>query len=268
MPLPLFHTFSYGMARTYRPPMGSDRSPSPQNGTIPQRRQAADRRPKMSQWHPVGAQDRSAMERDTAALCFRLHVPPTIRGMGARRCLPRLVGGISSYAEQGGAHRLAGVFRGRQLRFRKKGGAKIGTTKRGKGTKWMMLTDGAGIPVGTLLDSASPAEVRLAEQLRPVIRGTPQRLVADRGYDSNRYRRFLVAHGIDPIIPARGNNRRATHQDGRKLRRYRHRWIVERTFAWLGWFRCLVVRWTRKFENYLALFHLACAMITLRRVLG
>jgi IS5 family transposase len=132
----------------------------------------------------------------------------------------------------------------------------------------MMLTDGSGVPIGALLDSASPAEVRLAERLRPAVAGKPQRLVADRGYDSNRFRHHLSSRGTEPIIPARGNNTRATHQDGRKLRRYRHRWIVERTFAWLGWFRSLVVRWVRKFENYPAMFHLACAMITLKRVLG
>jgi transposase len=160
------------------------------------------------------------------------------------------------------------MLRRREFCFRQKGGQKVGKTKRGKGTKWLLLTDKSGIPLGALLDSASPAEVRLAEKLSPVVRGTPLRVVADRGYDSNRFRLFLSAHGSEPIIPARENNRNATHQDGRKLRRYRHRWIVERTFAWLGWFRCLVVRWVRKFENYLALFHLACAMISLKRVLG
>ncbi|MBK8201484.1 MAG: transposase [Bdellovibrionales bacterium] len=49
--------------------------------------------------------------------------------------------------------------------------------------------------------------------------------------------------GVEPIIPARRNNKKATHQDGRKLRRYRRRWIVERTNAWLQNFRPLVVHY-------------------------
>jgi transposase len=98
-------------------------------------------------------------------------------------------------------------------------------------------------------------------------RKRPDRLVADRGYDSNKLRAALVQRGIEPIIPARRNNRKATHQDGRKLRRYRHRWIVERTFAWLGHFRRLVVRYERLVTTYSGLFHLACAMLTLKRVL-
>ena len=83
----------------------------------------------------------------------------------------------------------------------------------------------------------------------------------------DRKSRMEVGYGIEPIIPARRNHRRATHQDGRKLRRYRHRWIVERTFAWLGHFRRLVVRYERLVVTYSGLFHLACAILTLKRVL-
>jgi transposase len=92
-------------------------------------------------------------------------------------------------------------------------------------------------------------------------------LVLDRGYDSNGLRARLAKRGIEPIIPGRKNHPNATHQDGRKLRRYRRRWIVERTFAWLGWCRRLLVRHERLLSVYAALFHLACAMLTLRQVM-
>ena len=44
----------------------------------------------------------------------------------------------------------------------KKGGAKVGLTKKGKGTKWLVVVDGNGLPLGFHLDSATTAEVRLA----------------------------------------------------------------------------------------------------------
>jgi len=44
------------------------------------------------------------------------------------------------------------------------------------------------------------------------------------------------------------------------------RWIVERTNAWLGNFRRLVVRYDRSLTIYRAFFHIACFMIVLRRV--
>ena len=55
--------------------------------------------------------------------------------------------------------------------------------------------------------------------------------------------------------------------NGRKLRRFRHRWIVERTSAWLGHFRRLVVRYKRLLATYSGFFHLAFALLTLKRVL-
>jgi transposase len=151
-----------------------------------------------------------------------------------------------------------------------KRGPFVGPTKRGKGTKLMVLADGAGTPIGVGLASASPAEVTLAESLlatSPLGR-LPDRLIGDRGYDSNRLRERLAERGIEPIIPARSLNRRSTHQDGRKLRRYRRRWTIERTNAWLQNFRRLVVRYERKVLLFLALVHMACAMITLKRILG
>lgn len=259
---------SYGMARINGTRMGGYCSPCARGSSIAEGRQTPSKRPAMHERYTVGAQDGSSMERNTGKIRFFINLPPAIRGVGREKRVSEIVGIISPYLEQTGTDRVERMLRGREFRSRQKGGEKVGKTKKGKGTKWMMLTDGKGLPIGALLDSATPAEVKLAEKLFPVAKGKPERLVTDRGFDSNRFRAFLFARNIDPIIPARENNKRATHQDGRKLRRYRHRWIVERTFSWLGWFRCLVVRWMRKFENYLAFFHLACSIIVLKKVLG
>jgi transposase len=162
------------------------------------------------------------------------------------------------------------------VHHRKKGGPLVGKTKRGKGTKLMVLADGAGTPLGIQVEKASPSEVKLLEATlengriggRRAKRRKPKRLIADRGYDSNKVRALLVKRDIEPIIPARRNNRVATHQDGRKLRRYKRRWIIERTNSWLQTFRRLVVRYERSAKTFTALVHLACALTTLKRVLG
>lgn len=129
--------------------------------------------------------------------------------------------------------------------------------------------------MGSHLASASPAEVKLAEAALESIRvprkgrgrprQRPQRLIADRGYDSDPLRKRLKALKIELIAPHRRNRKKAKTQDGRKLRRYRKRWKVERTFAWLGNFRRLVVRYERHILMYRAFFHLACLMIVLNR---
>ena len=138
----------------------------------------------------------------------------------------------------------------------------------------MVVVDGAGVPLGSQLTSASPAEVKLAEATLDAIsvprggRGRPQkrplRVIADRGYDSDPLRGRLRNRGLLLIVPHRKNRRAPSLNDGRNLRRYRKRWKVERTFAWLGNFRRLVVRYDRHLNMYRAFFHIACALITLR----
>jgi transposase len=163
---------------------------------------------------------------------------------------------------------------GRQLRPGEKGGAAVGKTKRGKGTKWMVLVDGAGLPLGVRLESASPSEVTLAEATLAEVhvpqpkgrpRQKPERVIADRGYDSDPLRRRFKKRGIELIVPYRDNNKERRYEDGRKLRRYVRRWIVERTNAWLGQFRRLLVRHEHLLSVYYAFFYLACFWITLRR---
>jgi len=97
---------------------------------------------------------------------------------------------------------------------------------------------------------------------------TPEYLVGDRGYDSNALRRALLRKGIRPVFPARSCSKHALCQDGRGLRRYNKRWIVERTNAWLQNFRRLVVRYEHSAEIFTALVYMACAMILIRKVSG
>jgi transposase len=93
----------------------------------------------------------------------------------------------------------------------------------------------------------------------------PLRLIGDKGYDSDPLRKRLKELKIDLIVPHRKNRKKPKLQDGRKLRRYRKRWKVERTFAWLGNYRRLLVRHEREIDMYRAFFHLACLIIVLNR---
>ena len=142
----------------------------------------------------------------------------------------------------------------------------------------MVVVDGAGVPLGDYLHSASSAEVTLAETTLATIRVArrhhpgrprqkPERVIADGGYDSDPLRERLARRGIQLIAPHHSNRKKPATQDGRALRRYQRRWIVERTIGWLGNFRRLVVRYDRSLTIYRAFFHIACFMIVLRRVL-
>ena len=136
---------------------------------------------------------------------------------------------------------MGGDLPGRQFRPGEKRGSAVGKTKRGKGTKWMVLVDGQGLPLGVRLESASPAEVTLADATLAEVRvprrrgrprQRPKRVIADRGYDSDPLRERGKKRGIELIAPYRKNNKERRYEDGRKLRRYKRRWIIERTNAW------------------------------------
>ncbi len=137
----------------------------------------------------------------------------------------------------------------------------------------MVLADGQGLPLGVSLHSASPGEIQLAPETLASVkvgrqgpgrpRQYPDRIIADRGYDSYPFRRWLAARGIELIAPHLSTRRRK-HQDGRPLRRYKRRWKIERTIAWIMSHRRLVVRWDRDITIYRAFLHIACLMMALK----
>lgn len=92
----------------------------------------------------------------------------------------------------------------------------------------------------------------------------PERLIGDRAYDSDPLDNKLKQQGIEMIAPHRKNRKKKKTQDGRKLRRFKRRWKVERFFAWLFNYRKCVVRYEYKEENFKAFILLACILILLK----
>jgi transposase len=111
-----------------------------------------------------------------------------------------------------------------------------------------LICDTAGIPLAITLTGGNRNDVTqllpLVDGVGPV-RGRPGRarqraeqLIADRGYDHDKYRRELWKRGVKPVVARRNTE----HGSGLgKLR-----WVVERTFAWLHFFRRLRIRWERR----------------------
>jgi transposase len=133
----------------------------------------------------------------------------------------------------------------------------------------MALSDGASSPLSVHTESASPHEVTLVGPTleRGFLKEKPERLIGDKAYDSDPLDEVLLDEGIEMIAPHRNNRKKKKTQDGRKLRRYKRRWKIERLFAWLQNFRRLVVRYEYKEENFLGMAQLGCIVILLRKCL-
>ena len=93
----------------------------------------------------------------------------------------------------------------------------------------------------------------------------PERMIGDKAYDSDPLDEALAELGIEMIAPHRKNRKPENKtQDGRSLRRYKRRWHVERTIAWLGNHRRLLIRWEKQSALYLAFATLGCCLIASR----
>jgi transposase len=89
-------------------------------------------------------------------------------------------------------------------------------------------------------------------------RRRPDSVIADRGYDHDKYRRLVRERGIKPLIA----RRQTEHGSGLG----RHRWVVERTFAWLHNRRRLLIRTDRVHQTHEAFLDLACCLICWQRL--
>ena len=143
-------------------------------------------------------------------------------------------------------------------------------TDRGKrGVKRSLLTEANGIPVSVAIDGANRHDMKLVretlenievERPRPTDK-KPQGMCMDKGYDYDEVRALLKEFGFTAHIRGRGEEAKAIKKEaGYRARR----WVVERTHSWLNRFRRLLVRWEKRADTYLAMLHLACAIITWR----
>lgn len=138
--------------------------------------------------------------------------------------------------EDRGGYRLDECFIDATFSKAKGAGDGVGLTNAGKGVNTMVLVDARGVPVAVDCASATPHESRLVQGLFGFMltSDTPHRLIGDKAYDSDSLDDELACVGTDLIAPHRSNRRPDNKtQDGRHLRRYKRRWTVERTIAWL-----------------------------------
>ncbi|MFC8290184.1 IS5 family transposase [Streptomyces sp. NPDC057242] len=150
-------------------------------------------------------------------------------------------------------------------------GAHTGSSPAGRarpGSRHHLIVDRHGTPLAVTLTGGSRHDVtRLTPLLDAIarIRGMrgrprhrPSRLLADRGYADDKYRRILRARGIAPKIARRG----VPHGSGLG----KTRWAIERSFAWLHQFKRLRIRYEIRADLHLGLFRIACGIICLRRL--
>ena len=131
-----------------------------------------------------------------------------------------------------------------------------------------VISDAKGIPLAAILTGANRHDVI---QLLPLVaaippvrgkrgkpRRRPDRVQGDRAYGSEPHREVLRSFGIEPVLA----QRLTEHGSGLGV----HRWVVERTLAWLHQFRRLRIRYERRADIHEAFLSIGCSLICFRRL--
>lgn len=111
------------------------------------------------------------------------------------------------------------------------------------------------MPFEGLLDAVPPVAGKPG---RP--RRRPDKAHGDKAYDHRRCRSGRRRRGIAPRIARRGI------ESSQRLGR--HRWVVERTFAWINRFRRLAIRYERRLDIHHAFTALGCSLICFNALQG
>ena len=127
------------------------------------------------------------------------------------------------------------------------------------------MVDRQGIPLAVGVTAANRPDdgllAALVDAVEPIRRPRgrprkrPAKLHADKGYDYPHCRRTLRRRGIAARI--------ARKDVESKTRLGRHRWVAERTLAWLARYRRLAIRHERREDIHQAFLDLGCALICL-----
>lgn len=153
------------------------------------------------------------------------------------------------------------------------------------GTKLSLLVDRAGTPLAvsvapgnyhdgalgfpTLTNIFKPLPI-LRDILPDAAKTAEPTLLANKGYDSLRFRRFVQERGFRPLIPTRScipPEQAVGELYAEDVTLQGKRYVVERTLAWLKGFRRLRYRVDRTAASFYAFVYLAVLVLCVRRLI-
>jgi len=127
-----------------------------------------------------------------------------------------------------------------------------------------------GVPVGLDHEGANRNDHKLLkgtlhsipiERPEPTVE-QPQGICLDKAYDNTEVRDLLQDCNLMPHIRTRGEEiAEKVRIPGWRARR----WVVEASHSWLNRNRAILIRWSKKDENHLALLQLASGLVAFKK---
>lgn len=91
----------------------------------------------------------------------------------------------------------------------------------------------------------------------------PDKLLGDKGYDSDEIRGDLAARGIEPVIPARSNRKTSITYDREA---YKRRNLIERCVNRLKQFRRVATRYEKTARAFVSMLCIAATRLWIKTV--
>jgi transposase len=132
----------------------------------------------------------------------------------------------------------------------------LGRSRGGLTTKIHVLVDERGRPLCYLLTPGQAADCRWAETLLDGI--AFERLIGDRGYDTDAIRTWCAERGIEVVIPSKRNRKVKIPHD---RVRYQARHRIENLFCRMKDFTRVILRKDKTSRSYAGFVSLALALI-------
>ena len=132
----------------------------------------------------------------------------------------------------------------------------IGIAKGGRNTRLHAICDKKGRPHVLLLTSGNTHDAKVA--ILAINAAPPSEYpVADKGYDSNALRSWLIERAATPVIPSK-SNRKVQIKHDRQF--YRQRNVVERMFCRFKHWRRVATRFDRNIKTFMATIAIAATV--------
>jgi transposase len=122
------------------------------------------------------------------------------------------------------------------------------------------VTDGLGNPLRFILSSGNRNDICLAKELLEPFDLSGKFIIADKGYDSDKFIRWIEARGGIVVIPSRIT---AKHPRDTDWHSYKERHLVENLFLKLKHHRRFATRYEKKAASFRAVTLLACSLLWL-----
>ena len=123
-----------------------------------------------------------------------------------------------------------------------------------------MVTDGLGNPLRFLLSSGNRNDICLAREILEPFALTGKLILADKGYDSDKFVRWIKERGGIPVIPSRNSARQPRETDWHT---YKERHLIENLFLKLKNHRRFSTRYEKKAVCFHAVVSLTCILLWL-----